>query len=126
MRIAAAALIVVAAVALAACGDDSDDGDASEVATLPDKLDPPSTEDELAFCLGRLVDPDLTDPQRYELVSACTELDREAVEAHPDFVACLSGVARDVPNDRVQDRVDRCLAIFGDVEPATAPPEPPE
>ncbi len=116
------AALVACAALLGACGGDSGE----EATTLPETLEAPGSEDELAFCLGRLIDPDLDDPERFDLVSNCTGLDREAVEAHPDFVSCLSGVARDVPNDQVQERVDRCLAIFGDVERSEEAPEPAE
>jgi hypothetical protein len=105
-----AAALLVAAVLTAGCGGDSDEGET----TLPTSLQAPGTEDELAFCLGRLTDPALDDEGRFDLTAECTGLDRDAVEAHPAFVACLSGVARDAPHDRVQERVDRCLVLFGD------------
>lgn len=114
----------MAAVALASgCGgDDSED----DVATLPSSVDAPGNEDELAFCLGRLVDPALTDPGRFDLVSECTGLDRDAVEGHPSFVACLSGLARSTRNDRVQEHLNRCLVIFRDVELEDGSPGAPE
>jgi hypothetical protein len=109
----------------AGCGSDSEEA-GEEVATLPTAADPPGTEDELAFCLGRLVDPALTDPARFDLVAECTGLDREAIEAHPSFVACLSGLARSTPNRKVEEHFNRCLRIFHDAEPPEGPPEPPE
>ena len=122
--LALAAIVAVAALG-AGCGSDSDDDGEEEVATLPTAADPPGTEDELAFCLGQLVDPALTDPGRFELVAECTGLDREAIEAHPSFVACLSGLARSTPNRKVEEHFNRCLRIFHDAEPAEGPPEPP-
>jgi hypothetical protein len=102
-------LVAVTAAAFAGCGDEGGD----EAATLPTALEAPGTEDELAFCLGRLADPQLDDDGRFELVAECTGLERAAFEDNTAFVACLSGVARSAPNDRVQERVDTCLVLFG-------------
>ena len=111
-RRAVIVLVVVAtAAAVAGCGGDSEGGD--EAATLPTALEAPGTEDELAFCLGRLADPQLDDDGRFDLVAECTGLEREAFEDNTAFVACLSGVARSAPNHRVQERVDGCLVLFG-------------
>ena len=122
-------MALLAVGAIAGCGDDGDDDDgeatSEEVATLPESVDPPGTEDELAFCLGRLVDPELDEPGLYDLVSECTGLDREAVEAHPPFVACLSGLARHTPNARVEEHLNRCLRIFRESEAPDGPPAPP-
>ena len=116
-------LLAAAGALFAACGDD---GESTEVATLPETVDPPGSEDELAFCLGRLVDPSLDDPGRYDLVTECTGLDREAVEDHPSFVACLSGLARHTPNARVEEHLNRCLTIFRESDEPTGAPQPPE
>jgi hypothetical protein len=106
-------LVAVTAAAFAGCGDEGGDEGGDEAATLPTALEAPGTEDELAFCLGRLADPQLDDDGRFELVAECTGLERAAFEDNTAFVAGLSGVARSAPNDRVQERVDTCLVLFG-------------
>jgi hypothetical protein len=74
---------------------------------------------------GQLVDPNLDESGLVDRVVECTGLAREAVEARPSFVACLSGLARSTPNDRVEEHLNRCLVIFNDAEPDSEPAQPP-